>query len=198
MITPPLHLSPYLIFSGKNYDGESAVFFNCKNLKNATGTFHGYVGFPHCSGQTIESLHILQPENIGYAASFKYCKNLKIATGTYPGCINFTESGIQSIQNLHVQNPNEDGIYAYFNECPNLKTLEGWDLSKTSDIEPEKWKQRLNAELQYKSFLKEQNQKNFRFYKRNQIIKYNIKASLSGAFMLLKTKHAISIHRREK
>jgi hypothetical protein len=132
------HLSPHLTFSGNDKASWAADFMLADNLKNATGTFHGYVRFQQSGIEKIENLTITKTNKEQAAATFSFCKNLQIASGTYPGYIDFNHSNIQSIQNLHIKNPNIHGAYADFENCPNLQTLKGWDLSKEIWIEPEK------------------------------------------------------------
>jgi hypothetical protein len=132
------HLSPHLTFSGNNENGDVANFKGCPNLKIATGIFNGGIWFANSGIQKIEALTVTQPDNNGWAATFALCENLQIASGNYAGTVLFSGCGIHSIQNLHIHTPNADGEYAAFQDCPNLKTLEGWDLSKKIQIDPEK------------------------------------------------------------
>jgi hypothetical protein len=148
--SPITHLSPFLTFSGKNETGPGiAMFINCPNLKVATGNFEGAVLFELSGIERIENLKT-KTNNNNWSATFWGCKNLKIATGTYPGFVNFIHSGIEHIHNLQIENPNSQGQYADFTNCPNLKTLEGLDLSKKIEIEPEK----LAAEIKRRNNIK--------------------------------------------
>jgi hypothetical protein len=159
---PITHLSKHLTFSGKDGDGWAADFAFCKNLKNASGTFHSFVRFTNSAIERIETLNILHAKKDGEAVNFDSCQNLEIATGTYPGYASFENSGIHSIHNLHISNPDIDGIYANFENCRNLKNLQGWNLSKEIWIEPEK----LAAEKERRAlqkFLKETNPKELPF-----------------------------------
>jgi hypothetical protein len=132
------HLCPSLTFTGKNNVGEAANFRNCKSLKNACGTFLGYVSFVRSSIETCKTLTVKKRNKAHWSASFAFCPNLQIATGNYFGYVNFEESGIHTIQALTIQNSDQDRYYADFTNCPNLKTLHGWDLSKKIFIEPAK------------------------------------------------------------
>jgi hypothetical protein len=157
------HLSPYLTFSGKSKVGETADFSNCKSLKIATGTFHGFVWFTNSGIEKIEDLHITECSTDNWAASFLACKSLKIASGTYPGYVNFAESGIHSIQNLHVQKGEETGVYTNMRNCPNLQTLENWDLSKKIWIEAEKLEAEIKRRNSLQNFIKENQAKELPF-----------------------------------
>jgi hypothetical protein len=144
------HLSPNLTFSGKNKNGEVAIFKNCEYLRVATGTFQGFVNFSASKIEKIESIKVTQCGEFEYAANFFGCKNLRIATGDYAGFVGFGNSGVEAINSLHIQKPRYDEYYADFEECPNLQTLKGWDLSKKIFIEPKK----LAAEKERRSLLK--------------------------------------------
>jgi hypothetical protein len=143
------HLSKHLTFSGKNKEGIAADFAFCP-LKIATGTFHGFINFNQAKIETIQNLNVTQSDKNGWSASFIDCKALTTATGNYHGYVMFSYSGIHSIKNLYIENKNEEGSFAEFYECPNLHSLEGWDLSKQIDIEPEK----LEAETKRRKALK--------------------------------------------
>jgi len=119
------HLSPLLTFSGKDKDGRSASFYNCSNLKIATGKFAGWVNFSRSGIERIKDLEVTQPDKYGEAAFFNGCKNLKIATGKFQGGVNFSRSGIERIKDLEVTQPNKDGWAASFNGCQNLKRVTG-------------------------------------------------------------------------
>jgi hypothetical protein len=148
------HLSKYLIFSGKNKEGESADFTSCKSLKTATGTFYGSVNFVDSGVEKIENLTTGTNEN-GWAANFMICPNLKVATGTYPGCVYFARSGMERIENLTITQPNKDGQYADFHNCSNLHTLENWDLSKKIGIEHKKLKAERKRRDSLKKYIQE-------------------------------------------
>jgi hypothetical protein len=148
------HLSPHLTFSGKNENENTASFYDCKSLKNATGTFHGYVNFAMSRVEEIKALTITQPNTIGWAANFYGCERLQIATGTYPGCVGFGETNVYTIKNLEVQNPEKDGYFADFRNCPKLHNLEGWNLSKKIQAEP-KLLAAEKAKAALKKFVKE-------------------------------------------
>jgi hypothetical protein len=132
------HLSKHLTFSGRNRGGECANFSKCKELKIATGTFHGFTNFEESGIEKIEDLHIPQTCTNGTSASFAYCKALQTASGTYSGFVNFQHTGIHSIQKLYIKPTNENDIHADFYGCHNLKTLKGWDIYKKFNIELEK------------------------------------------------------------
>jgi hypothetical protein len=149
------HLSKYLTFSGRNEWGKCACFDQCKNLKIATGTFHGFVNFALSGIEKIENLHIETPDEHGDAASFGKCHHLQIATGTYPGYVNFSGSGINCIHNLQIHNPNENGEFANLSECKNLHNLEGWFLADPIFIEPEKVEAERKRRAALKKFHKE-------------------------------------------
>jgi hypothetical protein len=149
------HLSKHLTFSGKNDIGYSANFWDCKNLKVATGTFQGTVIFANAGIQKIENLQVTQTKKQGLSASFGACKALEIASGNFEGAVDFDDSGIHSIQNLHVHSPNQSKIYASFLGCANLKTLESWDLSKHIEIEPEKLQAEIKRRAALKKFIQE-------------------------------------------
>jgi hypothetical protein len=136
--SPITHLSKYLIFSGKESNGNTASFNNCDNLKIATGTFENRISFSNSRIEKIEDLKIIEMDEEGWAADFSGCNHLKIAEGKYPGFVNFHGSGIHSIQNLHIENPSNKKNYANFIACRNLQTLQGWDLSKQIVIEAQK------------------------------------------------------------
>jgi hypothetical protein len=140
------HLSPHLTFSGTNESGHAAAFAFCPNLQNATGTFHGSVNFTASGVKKIENFIITQPDTTGA---------LTVATGNYPRAANFQETGITHIENLEIEKPNVDGSYANFCMCPNLHTLEGWDLSKSLSIEPQKLEAEINRRNALKTFHKQ-------------------------------------------
>jgi hypothetical protein len=144
------HLSPHLTFSGKNEVESAAHFWECPNLKIATGTYLGKVVFSNSGIKRIENLTVTKANKNGVAATFVNCPNLQVATGTYPGFVYFQNSGIERIENLTITNPHNDGYYADFLYCPNLKTLEGWDLSQKIIIEDAK----LAAEKSRRALLK--------------------------------------------
>jgi hypothetical protein len=152
--SPITHLSSHLTFSEPNKEGYSANFWDCRNLKTATGTFHGAVSFANAGIQKIENLHVMQTNKDGLSASFWACKDLEIATGSYAGYVNFLSSGIHTIKNLNVKNTKEQA-YANFENCPNLHTLENWDLSKTILIEPEKLEAEKKRRAKLQKHLKE-------------------------------------------
>jgi hypothetical protein len=149
------HLSPHLTFSGRNSNGASADFSECKHLKIATGTFGCLVAFSGSGIETIEDLHIKNVNTEGWAACFDNCKNLKVATGTYPGCVFFNGSGVNSIEKLHITGQDYNYGHANFKDCLNLQTLEGWDLSKKIKIEPEKLEAEKKRRASLKKFHKE-------------------------------------------
>jgi hypothetical protein len=149
------HLSKHLTFSGKNSNEETADFWNCENLKIATGKFEGYVRFAESGIEKIENLIITQTDINGWAASFEHCLNLKIATGHYPGFVQFFDCGIHSIQNLRIEKPKSNGVYADFSLCPNLQTLEGWDIFQKILVEPEKLEAEIKRRIALKKFHKE-------------------------------------------
>ncbi|MBE2180297.1 MAG: hypothetical protein IAE97_07480 [Chthoniobacterales bacterium] len=103
------HLNPLLHFTGRNEYDSAAGFWGCKNLKVATGTFHGWVCFVESGIERIENLTVTKTDCDGEAASFRGCENLKVATGTYPGFVSFAESGIERIENLTVTAPEAGG-----------------------------------------------------------------------------------------
>jgi hypothetical protein len=139
--SPITHLSPHLIFSGKNTNGDTADFRYCANLQIASGTFHGYVGFSESRIKKIEKLLVKGTDKLGNSAGFSDCKSLKSASGNFAGSVNFSGSSIKGIRKLRIGTANTIGIYAYFQKCPNLKTLENWDLYKKIDIEPYKFEE---------------------------------------------------------
>ncbi len=156
--SPITHLSKHLTFSGKTgkiNSGNSANFRHCENLKIATGIYKGGVCFSHSGIEKIENLTVTQTETHELAANFKHCKSLQIATGTFDNYVTFEASGIHSIQNLHIQNPDWDGDFACFSDCSNLRTLEGWNLSKQIEIEPEKLEYEIKRRATLKKFHKE-------------------------------------------
>ena len=71
------HLSPLLTFRGKDYYGNSADFYGCKNLKIATGNFKGYSSFSHSGIEKIENLKCEKHKH-RKSANFDDCKTLKI------------------------------------------------------------------------------------------------------------------------
>jgi hypothetical protein len=156
------HLSPHLIFSGKNAKRTCANFSKCKSLKTATGTFHGFTSFEFSGIEKIKYLHIqsLRKEAV---ASFAYCKNLQIATGNYAGFVNFQHTGIHSIQNLNIKLIDETDIYADFLHCENLKTLESWDITKVFNIEPHKLEAEKKRRKALQKILKEMQPKELPF-----------------------------------
>jgi hypothetical protein len=156
--SPITHLSKHLIFSGRDDDGDVADFSRCPNLRIATGTFHGFVYFHASNIQKIENLNVIKRNKKKWSASFTSCTALNVATGNYTGFVSFANSGIHSIHNLHIQHPDKDDCYTNFWNCPNLHSLEGWDIFKTSEIEPEK----LEAEIKRRNALK-------KFHKENKI-----------------------------
>jgi hypothetical protein len=160
---PITHLSKHLIFSGKHKDDWSANFSYCKSLQIATGTFNGFVTFGESGVQKIENLHITKPCNAGWAASFENCKSLQIATGHYPGFVDFEGSGVKSIQNLHIGNTDINGNFVAFYHCSHLHSLEGWDLSKKTLIEPEKLKAEIKRRASLQKFVKETQAKTLPF-----------------------------------
>ena len=112
------HLSPFLTFSGKNEMGWAADFERCKNLKVATGTFHGFVYFGSSGIKEIKNLNITGIDSEGDSANFYSCKNLKVATGTFKGAVNFESSKIEEIKELIIQNKNIKKEKASFIFCP--------------------------------------------------------------------------------
>jgi hypothetical protein len=116
------HLSPYLIFSGKDSDGKVADFESCPNLKIATGNFKGRVDFRNSAIEKIENLNVGKNKR-GDSASFYMCP-LKIATGNFEGCVSFKCSGVEKIENLHA-GENKYGRAAWFDLCEFLKTATG-------------------------------------------------------------------------
>jgi hypothetical protein len=149
------HLSPLLRFTGRNNAGNVADFSNCKNLENATGTFHGHVCFFKSGIKKIEELIITKPNHDHHAAGFSQCKNLEVATGKFPGHADFSESGIHTIHNLEIERPEMDGHYGSFYNCPNLKTLEGRDPNKIIDIEISKLQEEVKRRKAMKKFIQE-------------------------------------------
>jgi hypothetical protein len=154
---PITHLSPHLTFSGKDKFGNSASFYQCKNLQIATGTFQGAVDFSDSGVKKIKNLNVGENKT-RFSATFSSCPHLQTASGTYEGFVTFYKSGIHAIQNLHIKNSDKDGDYADFYECPNLKNLEGWNLSKKIIIEPDK----LQTEKKHRAALQ-------KFHKETQV-----------------------------
>jgi hypothetical protein len=150
------HLSKHLTFLG-NEKGEAASFSRCSDLKIATGTFHGFVSFAASGIEKIKNLKVTQTNLDNCSASFYACKSLQIATGNYDGFVSFWQSGVHTIKDLHIENSRINGDYTDFYECPNLHSLEGLNLTKKHNIEPEK----LLAENKRRNALK-------KFVKKNQ------------------------------
>jgi hypothetical protein len=150
------YLSKHLIFSGRNTAGDAADFTNCKQLEIATGTFQGFVGFSASGVKKIENLTVTTNKS-EWSASFSYCKHLQIATGNYAKFVNFFESGIHLIHNLHIEKTNKEDSYTNCWNCPNLHTLEGWNLSKKIDIEPEKLEAEIKRRKSWKTFIETTN-----------------------------------------
>jgi hypothetical protein len=157
--SPITHLSPQLTFTGKNTDGWSAWFENCKQLKTATGVFKNPPCFYTCHIEKIENLVIQNATKNGLAASFYGCYALKIATGNYPGFVDFKRSGIERIENLHIENPYSDGEYADLRHCKNLHSLAGWNISKPLTIEWEKLEAEKNRIEKQKEAIKDWKEK---------------------------------------
>ncbi len=134
-------------------NGNAANFRACFNLKIATGNYPGFVNFEESGIESIQNLTVRKPNKIGAAAYFYDCLNLKMATGTYAGFVCFENSGIQQIKELTITNA--DGDYARFTQCYNLHTLEGWDLSKQIEIEPEKLEVEKKRRASLEKFVKE-------------------------------------------
>ena len=110
------HLSPLITFTGKNIEGWSANFYNCKNLKVATGRFAGAVDFSGSGVEKIENLYV-EGTNIRLnSASFWNCKNLKVASGTYKGSVSFNHSGVTTIKNLKIKTIHSTGEASFV--CP--------------------------------------------------------------------------------
>lgn len=118
-------LSPLITFSGRDENGDVAVFRDCENLKVAEGTFHGYVSFSKSGIEEIGDLVIVKTDKNGNACSFMGCERLKIAQGTYPGLVTFSESGIQQTKNLKVLNHNSEGVAIYLEKCWGLDRIRG-------------------------------------------------------------------------
>ena len=114
------HLSPLLTFSGKNEDNWVANFYECENLKVATGTFHGFVHFGYSGIEKIENLNVTETDKVNESTSFSNCQNLKVATGNYKGRVNFSNSGVTTIKNLNIKAPDNYGEKAHFLNCPIL------------------------------------------------------------------------------
>ncbi len=77
--SPITHLSPHLIFSGKDKNGNSADFTLCKSLQIATGTYPRYVDFEGSGIHSIQNLDIQLPDIIVgdiVAGDFRDCPNL--------------------------------------------------------------------------------------------------------------------------
>jgi len=119
------HLSPLLIFAGKNEDGWAANFFECKELKKAEGTFLGKVVFSRSGIEEIGKLEISKPGLNGGAADFVQCENLKAARGKFAGYVDFAQSGIKKTEGLEITAANDEGNAANFLRCENLKTATG-------------------------------------------------------------------------
>jgi hypothetical protein len=160
--SPITHLSKHLTFSGHNECGNSANFEGCEDLKLATGNFKKIVLFSYSGVEKIEALTVGEPGDDD-SAYFDNCPNLKIATGNFQGYVTFRYSGIEKIENLNIQNPNIPGNYANFYACPNLKTLEGWNLSKKINIEPQKLQAETKRRAALKKFQKETQPENLPF-----------------------------------
>ena len=109
------HLSPLLTFSHKEWAGD---FSNCKDLKVATGTFHGPVDFSRSSIEKIENLTVTGTNKYRASTSFFGCQNLKVATGNYKGSADFRNSGVTSIKNLIIKNSTINGEKAWLTRCP--------------------------------------------------------------------------------
>jgi hypothetical protein len=148
------HLSPHLTFTGKNENELSAFFSNCKSLQIATGNFRNWVSFQESEIQKIEEL-------TADACVFYNCKSLQVATGTFKTWVDFQGSGIHSIKNLILTQP--EFISADFRDCVNLHNLEGWDLSKKIDIEPEKLQSERKRRDSLKNFIQETKPKELPF-----------------------------------
>jgi hypothetical protein len=98
---------------------------------------------------------MIQTPRTDWSADFSFCKNLQIATGTYRKFVTFLGSGIHTIHKLDVQNPSKNGNFITLKECKNLKTLEGWELSKKTVIEPKKLEAEIKRRAALKKFIQE-------------------------------------------
>lgn len=119
------HLSPLLIFSGRNDEGTVASFLSCKDLRVAAGTYHGRVCFHDCGIEGIKILNITRPNDEGEAASFICCKALRIAKGRFAGLVGFYGCGIQEIGELEILRSHNDGTAADFFLCDHLRVARG-------------------------------------------------------------------------
>lgn len=119
------HLSPLLIFSGRDENGTSANFTGCKHLNTAEGCFNGNVVFSASGVSEIGDLVIRQPDTKGRAVSFRECRNLKVATGSYPGSVDFGDSGIERIGHLVIKLQDTRGAAATFEQCEALRVAQG-------------------------------------------------------------------------
>jgi hypothetical protein len=124
------HLSPHLIFCGKNKDGYVATFDSCKSLQVPLGQYHGGTSFKNSGITHIPDskklFQILSVARGGMASNFEGCQNLKEATGHYPGGVDFSRSGVETIVSLVVDGAWENhnglrGFSASFFGCQNLK-----------------------------------------------------------------------------
>jgi len=111
------HLSPLITFSGTDSQGKTISLLSCRNLKVATGTFHGYASFSHSGIEKIENLTVTITNQDAGSAGFFNCTNLKIATGTYNGFVDFGNSGVTIIKNLVIENASSLAK-AMFRNCP--------------------------------------------------------------------------------
>jgi len=128
------HLSPHLIFCGKNREGLVATFDYCSGLQVPLGKYHGGVSFKSSGITHIPNdkslFNILGKTRNGLCASFEGCKNLLEATGEYEGAVDFSESGVAEIWDLTIKGRWESykglrGFSASFFSCLNLKQARG-------------------------------------------------------------------------
>jgi hypothetical protein len=110
----------------KLLDEFCASFFDCEELKYASGTFHGLVDFS-ASGITHikDDLSILNANSKGFSAKFLYCQNLNIPTGNYPGAVSFAFSNIKTLdpKKLVIQKANNIGKKINLEGCNMLKEI---------------------------------------------------------------------------
>lgn len=119
------HLSPFLLFSGRDNEGNVASFRGCSKLEKAEGNFDGFVDF----GVSYEELEVNLESEGGNQDSLKDIETNEDRLEDKPEEIidlpHANSVGIKKIGKLNILRPNNKGYAADFSGCIHLTTYTG-------------------------------------------------------------------------
>lgn len=119
------HLSPFLLFSGRDNEGNVASFRGCGKLEKAEGNFDGFVDF----GVSYEELEVNLEAEGGNQDSLKDIETNGNELDDKPEEIidlpHANSVGIKEIGDLNILRPNDKGYAVDFSGCIHLNTYSG-------------------------------------------------------------------------